>query len=805
MKKRPTSKLSICLVLSLALTIVCALALTFALSPTCQIAFAQDASFTQVFPTTDYFQSANPAKVSANNAYLLVYDDVAHKLFVRGGGNVSTVVYDAPFESVKDIFAIGNVAFLNCEQGYYTLDLSLASSSWLKRELQKPANITAFNSDGTYLYAHSASGSVYVYDQNLDFAFATETIDDLDFSGKYTVVMGEGSLLYVFSIDSTGRYYMSYDISSSTKSDKIYLKGGALINKAYVGDVIYALKSFDDVSYIVCVDKKSGEELFSTDISPDSFFAYGNKLFTISTDCVTVYTLNSDKTALRLDSSITMSGSDEGHFNAPADLVKDGDKLVVADSKNKRLSIVESGEMSCVYFEDEPLRIAQSQYDYYVAFSDCVRRVSNGVVTKTYMINGIVDVAYLDKLYVLTADGVYIFIGDNAVKLADSNGATRIASAKDGTNLYLLCSDKIATIDRNGNSLPSLAQDDFSEAIDIAIDYVGKITIAFKNGYKQYYDGTKDEFSFTDTSTKATISSVYLDENSLYFTTEECFVGKCSVNATSKLTFTNINFFAPSKDDIVSFAKAKDGALAYSLDRRKENTSLATDDVYMIYTGRTVNQLENYRYALQGSNIVIIDENDFDILQTNTLTGDYVATKSTTLYAVPYCEDGKISISNGTVVARKNDCANFENGKWIAVQYGENTYYAVASDFEEYTIQIPEKDKIYGKANADRVGGLVNVYANADDNSEVIAQIVDGSKVEVLETLDDYYLVSFDGKVGYVKKSQLKIEGLTSVQIVAIVLAIVVALAGTAIFASIYITRKNTDNKKTEDKTQKRF
>ena len=41
---------------------------------------------------------------------------------------------------------------------------------------------------------------------------------------------------------------------------------------------------------------------------------------------------------------------------------------------------------------------------------------------------------------------------------------------------------------------------------------------------------------------------------------------------------------------------------------------------------------------------------------------------------------------------------------------------------------------------------------------------------------------------------------------IALVLAIIVALAGSAIFASIYLARKNGDkDKKGEDKTPKRF
>lgn len=804
MKKRHQSKLTICLILSLALTVLCASALTIALTPKMQIARAADVSFSQVFPTTDYFQSATPSKVSANRSYLLIYDDAADKLFVRGGGSTQTTVYAADFQNVQNVFAIGNVAFLNCDGGCYTLDLTDVSATWQARTLPTPSNITYFNCDGDYLYAHSAYGTVSVYDQNLDIAFDADNVQDYDFAGQSTVVTGEGNMLYVFSIDGTGKqFFTTYNLQDGTKTSKVYTKG--VLIKAYVGDVIYALKTFDDTNYIVAIDKQSGDELFSTEISPDYFFAYGERLFAVSQNSVTVYTLSADKKSLRLDSSITMSGGDLGHFDSPADVIKDGEKIVVADSNNNRLSIIESGEMNCVYFDKQPLRVCKGQNDYYVAFSDGVCKVTSGKTNQSYAINGVLDVCYLDKLYVLTTDGVYILLGDGTVKICSSLGAKRITCAKGGTNVYLLCDDKVATINQNGVSLPSLAQDDFSDAVDFAVDYVGKITVAFKNGYKQYLGSDKTEFGLSSPSVNATLTSVCLDENSLYFSTEECFIGKCNVSATSKSTFVDTSDFAAAKDDEVAFAKAKDSAIVYSLDGRVENTALASEDVYMVYTKKSVSGGSDLRYAHDGSKVVIISQNDLDMLQTTALSGDYAAKKDVTLYALPYCEDGKISIESGTVVTLQNDCAGFDNDNWVVVKYGENIYYALASDFEEYVVVIPEKDKVYGRANASRAGGVVNVYANASDNSDVIAQIVDGQKVEVLQTLDDYYLISFDGQVGYIKKSQLKIDGLTTVQIVAIVLSIVVALAGSAIFASIYLTRKNAENKKNEDKYQRRF
>lgn len=82
------------------------------------------------------------------------------------------------------------------------------------------------------------------------------------------------------------------------------------------------------------------------------------------------------------------------------------------------------------------------------------------------------------------------------------------------------------------------------------------------------------------------------------------------------------------------------------------------------------------------------------------------------------------------------DAVDYDWSGWVVVSYGGNEYFARVGDVEQYVEIVDEKDKIYGKANADRVGGLVNVYADLSTSSEVIAQIVDGRKVEVLQTFE---------------------------------------------------------------------
>ncbi|MDE6303161.1 MAG: SH3 domain-containing protein, partial [Clostridia bacterium] len=90
-------------------------------------------------------------------------------------------------------------------------------------------------------------------------------------------------------------------------------------------------------------------------------------------------------------------------------------------------------------------------------------------------------------------------------------------------------------------------------------------------------------------------------------------------------------------------------------------------------------------------------------------------------------------------------------------------------------------------------GGLVNIYTEASTDSPIVKQIVDGTDVEVLEEADSFYLVRHGDEVGYMTKDEVQIGGLTTVQIVAIVLVIFVLIAGTCIFVAIYLTRKKAD------------
>lgn len=184
--------------------------------------------------------------------------------------------------------------------------------------------------------------------------------------------------------------------------------------------------------------------------------------------------------------------------------------------------------------EETPIKVTSSERELYCAFPNEVSRISGGQITKSYSIENIVDIAYLDKLYVLTQDGVYTAIGNSLIKIFDVENAKRITCAKDGTNVYLLTSQSVICIDRNGKKLTDAASGDFSDAIDLAIDYQGKAYVTFKDKITVLYKGESKTLYPTSSSMKATLTSACLDGENLIFTAEESFVGAMNVGSNHK-------------------------------------------------------------------------------------------------------------------------------------------------------------------------------------------------------------------------------------------------------------------------------
>ena len=805
-----------------AVLLITALLVAFLFSGASPSAFADsdpapiaDETFSVLFPTVSYIQSDDPTLIAANDSYLIIYDKTAKAMFVRLiHDDDKTYAFPIEVEDVEYINAVGNTAFIYANKELYSVDLNDTSSIPVKRELSSPKDPNYFRSDGTYLYAKNGDGEITIYDENLEVAkFEIEVagtkiettiendkyIDDEGdpvFASKQ-IIAGSDYLLYLFFTHKNGNpYLMVYD--PILKFPRINQEMDNYVSDAYVGEnVIVGQLTLGD-SRLICIDKKTGKTIFISDKAPDSFCVYGDKIYAIEGKQIMTYMLEKDSDGqyakLKNESTISMSGEDTEHLDSPSDVVAFGNSLAVADTDNKRLGFINSASvMTVVGLGTAPLRLtADNAGVYALCDNQTIAKIENNQTVQTFSAENVLDITYLDKLYLLMPDGIHTVLGGETLKLTNTTNAKRLTSAKDGTNLYVLKNECIEIYSTNGTLLSTLSHD-FTNVKDISVDYAGQIFALREDGFDIFVNngGTLTLLSSTEfynATAYAKANSLCVENNSLYFSTLECLIGKSTVKAYTKDNYDSASF-VPSADASYHFAKLKKDTFSFIMpsNGRMEAISSAPTETVLVFDGDDQSEWAN---ALLNGNFFKIRQADYESVEIKELEGNYAAKTNTTLYALPNVDNGKIPALTGTRFTLISDCADFENSKWLRVNYNEKVYFVLANDCDEFIELIREEDREYGKAKAKRVGGLVNVYAGANSDAEVLLSIVDGTRIEILDKLDKYYMIRYGNTVGYMLKNEVELDGLTTVQIISIVVACIVAVAGIGIFIAIETTKK---------------
>ena len=742
-----------------------------------------------VFPSSGYFQSENPTLIAANDAYLLVYDETQNRLYVRSNTSRGNYDYVLSFSHVLNLFAVGDKAFFVADDKYYAIDLTDTAATAQEVTLATPDDIAYLTTDGTYLYAKSDFGFITIYNDDFDVAFGQNNAKNAALAGQF-VIVGNESTVYIFSTNYGFPKFKILNLATTDPAQEYSIASD--VQAASFGAVIFASIG----GRIACLDKNTGESILTSEIEPDAFASCGRNLFTIEGNSVNIYTLSQDNTALERTNSLTMKASDGAHFDVPVDIEKLPTKFAVADSKNNRIAYFDESSETLTTFdlENSPTHLAHDGNILYIAVENQILKLNSVYVEQRYSIENIKDLLYLDKLYVLTDEGVYVLFGGEFEEFYETTAGVALAAAENGKNVFLATETEIVVLDSDGNKLPTSLVGDFANVKDIAVDYVGNVIIAYENKVEVFTNNISSlEFSSTNQlggELRATLTSCKLVGNELYFTASESYVGKIALDVKTK-----DNHVVPAIPSDVytldySYVKATN-ANTYFMPTsfRQGDISLATDETLMVFECSAAPQ--NYYIGYDGLSLLYLPKAGFEVVQTDALSGEYVATKQTILFVTPNRDsENNVVLEEGEHVVFKRTTAGFDGGKWIVVEYENAEYFATASDYSEYIPPAPERRAKYGRAKGNRVGGIVNVYQSASTDSVVILEIADGAKVEILETLDDFYKVSVNGTVGYMRKDDVQLGGLTTVQIVSIILAILVLLAGSTVFTAIYFTKK---------------
>ena len=762
-----------------AIITILAVALIFATVFSCtDIALAAEAD--RVFPTDGYIQAERVDVIGANEDYVVSYDGENH-VFAVTGASYGTIPFG---KDVLKIFVFGDKAVVKTAHGHAVLDLTIftATDTALFDECY-------LATDGASLYAHTW-GKVDVYDDALTI---TAIYDDDTFKNK-PVMVTDGETIFNFAVDygvnKLYTYHIDTDFADTT--DSIF------VENALMGDMIFA----HDGERIILIDKTTFA-VTETDLEDKNFAICGSTLYVAKgADGYDVYTLENG--ALTFTRNHSFGGDGLTKLNTPADVTELGDDMVIADKGNNRILFVSDTVVSLGVNSPEILTASDTRL-YVVAEGKLLVIEDMTVKNEIIVTEKIVDMVYRDRLYVLTENGVYTLISGALVKVFDVTGG--IAFDVD-THFYVLKEGSVSVISVSGKVNKLLSFDLDCTPQDILVDKVGNVFILDDNNTVHKYDWAK-------------VIEKNTTENTVTFDTESLDFAGFTYTAISmnligdKLVFVTEENALISIDNILTtIAPARP---EIDLDGKTADVYTARDNTYILTNnldGKTAIKIEAgvdiVAYEVDGLLYGKVDGVEGWIYNATPSTsaiinGQYEAKEALVLYVNPDF-DSNVAVNAGTRFDGVDDASGYGDGKWMRVNYNGKTYFVESARVKKVVSVTPtppppvndpvepEEVKVdYGRAKASRAGELVPLFSA--ETGEMIVAVKDGTKLEIVEKVGDYYKVKYEGTELLIHQDDFKLDGLTTVQIIAIVLSIVVVLAGTLVFMVTNITKKKEDNR----------
>ena len=189
----------------------------------------------------------------------------------------------------------------------------------------------------------------------------------------------------------------------------------------------------------------------------------------------------------------------------------------------------------------------------------------------------------------------------------------------------------------------------------------------------------------------------------------------------------------------------------------------------------------------------------FCLLSGAAATIDYTAK---TIMDIPLYKEASYNSEKVLEIIKQNEPLDIvgetvidENGvSWIKVVY--NSYYEgyIPSAYLYLKPGAEDYDIIVVKATGKSMSDEIKIYRHYDENSEVVAVLHDGEKINLIEEQDEIYgdfrKVVYNGEFCFVKAENIT-TGLTYNQTLAVIISCgLVAIIICVVLLSVYVSRK---------------
>lgn len=582
------------------------------------------------------------------------------------------------------------------------------------------------------------------------------------------------------------------------------------------GDV---LRSYDFADSTIAEKKLS--------FSPDSVSASGDFVYLThkSDNCVEIY-----KSDLTFYNVYAGSGKYDTIFDSPSDVAATDGKILIADSANDRIAIFDESysyvnEYSC----PAPKVVAANGNYLFVATSSQIAGYRNGsAFAVSTSVGDIVDIA-VDKNGVMYALDVANFriwkleAGKDELSVFAqydklSSTPVSISVSEQGTALYVAFTNRLEMLSADASTLMNVSYDGTGlydkEIVQIKADYYGNVFVLLTDGTEQKIVRllhtltsftSKEEyllpsvngsvFDSFDFTTDGGILLLSNNTNSVYL------IDKDDVNV---ITSHNITPIAPPVDvtdktpvtDELTVLSVNTATYLYSSPENFEDTiSLANGDQVILLSSDE--SLGDYYYVVTktGSAGYITRSSAQALSRGAVYNSEAIVLFNTYLYKYPVdkSEFAIMSVLKNEELTVLSNLNGFDNGRWQAVTFDSGVYYMLTSCLGEKS-EPAITSKIYAKIITDSIGTSVKVFARADSASSVLANLSDGTEVQLFAEIDPsstFTRVRYGDITGYVYTANLSKAILTTAQITAIILLSLAAVISITVFLINRKIKKN--------------
>lgn len=751
---------------------------------TVTVAFASDDDIlTPETVTENYIQFTNPTLMAKSDTLMAVLDSGVIRVFDNNNAELGQIKSNA-----DNMVIIDNSLYITINFKLYRYTVTNGSISQTTIPTKEISKLFA---DKTHVYYVDEDNDVYRYD-----GASTTKIDahKLTFISNCSLA-AEGDLIY--SYNSKGEM----SIVGAYSNDWITIANGEPdISKFYVSSGIPITLSKDKKTIGIGLTAQNTKKITSD--TPLDLYVFGDKIFVLDNadKSITEYDTNLSKV-----SKIGSMGSEPNRLNAPSAIASGDSKLFITDNGNSRITIYDTASdkysnVAISHTADKIVATANGFATYSRAnnkiYLYTLNRSSYDLSQEIDTDSELYDIAaWNNAILGLKGDG-NVFNYSSPADITLSHGATNLYINYKTNVLYIAAPTKLTR-----KNLLTGAEQTYShnEAFyDFAVDYGGNVYFVTNEHIRRFTPngGTlqlTNEYTLNGISNDFSISLAALGD--MYFADKRAhkiaMLKADSIGSVSDKTYT-----PPSESEynVIKGISLEVGSGLYTTPGNEETLITLSKPTRFLALASVTHEDSEYYYGFNYSNseYYYILKSSVSLLDCTEYDKDYPKYNSliatgVNIYSFPYDSSTVIEkVDFATRLTLINNVADVTGDSWgwykVSYTVGNNTKIGYVKDNEIAKItavEPPQKSQFY-KVNSGALGTVVKMYTESTATSEQICDINDGASVLVVGTFDknqEYTYIYYDGSYGYIETQYLIAEGLTTVQITAIIVVSICVIA----------------------------